>query len=95
MQDETATEKIWVILSDDVLSCYDSPFEIGLRCTIPCRNIGGVEEEREAFPGGAVGRFTLKMTDGSEYKWSWSDETAKLKGLWMNQVCRAERAQRR
>lgn len=79
-------EKMWVVLTDGFIYCYDSPFKGLLQHVVECSKITMLEEVTYKLETTIEG-LTLNLADGSKFVWGWGDEAKKVKGLWRRALC--------
>lgn len=83
-------EKIWVVLNQRVLYCYNNPYDGELKCKIDGNNIIDIIEcefDKLEIP---LAGLQLKMVvdpeavlrEYYEVMWGWGDDASKTKGLW-------------
>lgn len=77
-------DKVWVILQNDTMKCWDSPFENKLLFTVDCTQIVNLEEKvfdklacNIAMDGIGISRKTEP-----ELYWAWGGDSGKIRGLW-------------
>ena len=80
-------EKIWVVLKDDTLNIYQSPFDISIVGQLKLRDIADLKEKVfDNMEGGLIMHginFVMKkgITPSDEF-WAWGDDGGELKGIW-------------
>jgi C2 domain len=70
-------EKMWVVLNDGVLYCYDSPFEFQKLHQFLCSNIVEIEEVVYDKLEIVMDGLTIKVHHGGndvKYIWAWGDD---------------------
>merc|ERR1711871_1508733 len=80
-------EKIWVVLKNDVLNIYSTPFDISVVGQLKLHDIADLKEKVfDNMEGGLIMHgmnFVMKpgVTPSDEF-WAWADDGGELKGLW-------------
>jgi len=77
-------EKMWVVLRDGHMSCWDTPFVNREICKVDCKKILKIEEKSFDKLACKITMHGLGITvDGSgELYWAWGDDAKSTKGLW-------------
>merc|ERR1711871_58962 len=80
-------EKIWVVLKDDVLNVYLTPFDISVISQLKLREIGDLKEKVfDNMEGGLIMHgMNFVMKPGitpTDIFWAWGDDGGELKGIW-------------
>merc|ERR1711871_1090872 len=80
-------EKIWVVLKNDILNIYLTPFDISVIGQLKLHDIADLKEKVfDNMEGGLTMHgmnFVMKpgVTPSDEF-WAWADDGGELKGLW-------------
>jgi hypothetical protein len=78
----TSGDKVWVVLCDGFLFCYDNTFEITLLRKIDCRCIRTVENvvyDKLEIP---LEGLKIKLTEEESLLWGWATDNTRVKEIW-------------
>jgi len=75
---------MWVILENDEMHCYDSPFKNQLIYVVDCSKIKNIEEKvfNKLACGIPMNGIGISTADGPELYWAWGDDVMSIRGLW-------------
>jgi len=90
-----AGSKMWVVLREKMLYCYDNPFDSVVKKTYDTHDVTDIIETEidklEIKMPGMIIKFNVKGVC-SELTWAWGDDASKSKGLWRRALIRHHHA---
>ena len=77
-------EKIWVVMFNKSLFCYDSPLEAKLLRKIDCKSIAHIEESAydKLEMTLEVVKITLSSASEENLLWGWAADSQKIRRIW-------------